>query len=115
MHLQWKAYALCRSSHIKTPIPCTGADSETLRWDVYSCALKTYLKLLVENIHSATIATVGADGHPQTCVIDMMLYDEQGIIYFLTIKGKTFYAQLMEQRYNRSVCHQGQNLDLPAE
>ena len=25
-----------------------------------------YLELLVENIHSTTIATIGADGHPQT-------------------------------------------------
>ena len=57
-----------------------------------------YLKLLVENIHSTTIATIGADGHPQTRVIDMMLYDEQGV-YFLTAKGKAFYAQLMEQGY----------------
>ena len=36
-----------------------------------------YLKLLVEDIHSSTMATIGADGHPQTRVIDMMLYDEQ--------------------------------------
>ena len=57
-----------------------------------------YLKLLVENIHSTTIATIGADGHPQTRVIDMMLYDEQGV-YFLTAKGKAFYAQLTEQGY----------------
>ena len=57
-----------------------------------------YLKLLVENIHSTTIATIGTDGHPQTRVIDMMLYDEQGV-YFLTAKGKAFYAQLMEQGY----------------
>lgn len=57
-----------------------------------------YLELLVETIHSATIATMGADGHPQTRVIDMMLYDEQGV-YFLTAKGKAFYAQLMEQGY----------------
>ena len=57
-----------------------------------------YLKLLVESIHSTTIATIGADGHPQTRVIDMMLYDEQGV-YFLTAKGKAFYAQLMEQGY----------------
>ena len=57
-----------------------------------------YLKLLVENIHSTTVATIGADGHPQTRVIDMMLYDEQGV-YFLTAKGKAFYAQLMEQGY----------------
>lgn len=59
---------------------------------------KDYLELLVENIHSTTIATIGADGHPQTRVIDMMLYDERGV-YFLTAKGKAFYAQLMEQGY----------------
>ena len=57
-----------------------------------------YLKYLVEDIHSATVATIGADGHPQTRVIDMMLWDEQGV-YFLTAKGKAFYAQLMEQQY----------------
>ena len=53
-----------------------------------------YLKLLVEDIHSTTIATIGADGHPQTRVIDMMLYDKQGV-YFLTARGKAFYTQLM--------------------
>ena len=57
-----------------------------------------YLELLVESIHSTTIATIGADGHPQTRVIDMMLYDERGV-YFLTARGKAFYAQLMEQGY----------------
>ena len=59
---------------------------------------KGYLKRLVEDIHSATVATIGADGHPQTRVMDMMLWDEQGV-YFLTAKGKAFYRQLMEQRY----------------
>lgn len=59
---------------------------------------KDYLKILVEQIHSTTIATIGADGHPQTRVIDMMLWDENGV-YFLTAKGKAFYAQLMEQKY----------------
>lgn len=57
-----------------------------------------YLKLLVENIHSTTVATIGPDGHPQTRVIDMMLWDEQGV-YFLTARGKAFYAQLMEQGF----------------
>lgn len=57
-----------------------------------------YLKLLVEDIHSTTVATVGADGHPQTRVIDMMLWDENGV-YFLTAKGKAFYEQLSEQGY----------------
>lgn len=40
-----------------------------------------YLKLLVEDIHSATVATIGADGHPQTRTIDMMLWDERGPIF----------------------------------
>ena len=57
-----------------------------------------YLKLLVEEIHSATVATIGANGHPQTRIIDMMYYDEKGV-YFLTAKGKAFYIQLMEQQY----------------
>lgn len=57
-----------------------------------------YFNYLVENIHSATVATIGADGHPQTRVIDMMLWDEQGV-YFLTARGKAFYEQLMEQGY----------------
>ena len=57
-----------------------------------------YLKLLVEDIHSATVATIGPDGHPQTRVIDMMLWDERGV-YFLTAKGKAFYSQLMEQGF----------------
>ena len=57
-----------------------------------------YLKILVEEIHSATVATIADDGHPQTRVIDMMLYDENGV-YFLTAKGKAFYAQLMEQGF----------------
>lgn len=59
---------------------------------------KNYLKLLVEHMHSAVVATLGADGHPQTRVIDMMLWDEKGV-YFLTAKGKAFYEQLMEQNY----------------
>lgn len=60
-----------------------------------------YISILVEVIHSTTIATIGADGHPQTRVIDMMLYDDNGV-YFLTAKGKTFYEQLMEQHYKYS-------------
>ena len=57
-----------------------------------------YLKRLVEGIHSTTVATIGADGHPQTRVIDMMLWDDAGV-YFLTAKGKAFYDQLMAQKY----------------
>lgn len=60
--------------------------------------MQKYLKILIEDIHSTTVATIGADGHPQTRVIDMMLYDEKGV-YFLTAKGKVFYEQLMDQQY----------------
>lgn len=59
---------------------------------------KDYLKLLVEQIHSTTVATIGEDNHPQTRIIDMMLYDEEGL-YFLTAKGKAFYEQLIKQQY----------------
>ena len=57
-----------------------------------------YLKFLVDEMHSTTVATIGADGHPQTRIIDMMYYDEAGV-YSLTAKGKAFYTQLMEQQY----------------
>lgn len=65
---------------------------------VFGMQTNDYLRLLVEQIHSAVVATIGADGHPQTRVIDMMLWDDRGI-YFLTAKGKVFYEQLMEQNY----------------
>ena len=68
-----------------------------------------YLKLLVENIHSTTVATIGADGHPQTRVIDMMLYDEQGVYL-----GQGILCPAHGAGIHRSVRHQGQNLDLPA-
>lgn len=57
-----------------------------------------YFQILVETIHSTTIATIASDGRPQTRVIDMMLWDEKGV-YFLTAKGKDFYDQLMKQQY----------------
>lgn len=59
---------------------------------------KNYLELLVKEIHSATIATLGKDGYPQTRIIDMMHYDEGGV-YFLTAKGKAFYEQLVKQKF----------------
>lgn len=54
-----------------------------------------YLKLLVEEIHSTTVATIGSDGHPQTRIIDMMYYDENGV-YFITAKGKEFCGSCVE-------------------
>lgn len=52
-----------------------------------------YLKYIVEEIHSAVSATVDNMGHPVTCAIDLMDYDESGL-YFLTAKGKHFYERL---------------------
>lgn len=57
-----------------------------------------FLKLLTEDIHSVVIATLGTTGRPETRVIDMMLYDTQGL-YFLTARGKSFYAQLIAQGF----------------
>lgn len=57
-----------------------------------------YLNILVEQIHSVVVATVGSDGLPQTRVIDMMLWDSGGV-YFLTAKGKEFYSQLENQKF----------------
>ena len=38
-----------------------------------------YLKYIVEEIHSAVSATVDNMGHPVTCAIDLMDYDESGL------------------------------------
>ena len=57
-----------------------------------------YIKLLVEDIHSVTMATINSEGKPITRIIDLMLYDEEGI-YFLTARGKSFYQELMDQEY----------------
>lgn len=57
-----------------------------------------YFRILVDEIHSTTVATIGFDGHPQTRIIDMMCYDKNGV-YFLTARGKVFYDQLMKQQY----------------
>lgn len=52
-----------------------------------------YLKYLTEEIHSTVMATVDEKGLPVTCAIDIMDYDENGL-YFLTARGKNFYARL---------------------
>lgn len=57
-----------------------------------------YLKCLVEQIHTTVVATVDSDGLPETCAIDMMDYDKNGL-YFLTAKGKSFYTRLTEKGY----------------
>lgn len=57
--------------------------------------ISKYLQILVNQIHSVVIATVNDEGLPITCVIDMMLVDDEGV-YFLTAKGKSFYERLVK-------------------
>ncbi len=52
-----------------------------------------YLKYLRDEIHTTVLATVDQEGNPITCVIDMMLYDQEGL-YFITAKGKSLYTRL---------------------
>lgn len=56
------------------------------------------LHFLQNDIHSTVFATLDEHGLPQTCVIDLMLSDENGL-YFLTARGKTFYERLMTKPY----------------
>lgn len=59
---------------------------------------KEILTILQRDIHSTITATVDEDGLPATCVIDMMLADDEGL-YFLTAKGKAFYKRLMAKGF----------------
>ncbi len=56
------------------------------------------LTMLQREIHTTVFATVDDDGLPQTCVIDLMLCDDNGL-YFLTAKGKSFYRRLMAKSF----------------
>ncbi len=55
--------------------------------------MSNYLQYLKNEIHSVVLATTDEKNNPITCVIDMMLADENGL-YFLTAKGKSFYTRL---------------------
>lgn len=59
---------------------------------------KEILNILQRDIHSTVFATVDEKGLPQTCVIDVMLTDEEGL-YFLTAKGKSFYERLTSRPF----------------
>lgn len=56
------------------------------------------LYILQQDIHSTVFATLDEHGLPQTCVIDLMLADENGL-YFLTARGKSFYDRLMKRPF----------------
>ncbi|OKZ67270.1 MAG: (4Fe-4S)-binding protein [Clostridiales bacterium 41_12_two_minus] len=61
-----------------------------------------YLKLLVDEIHSTTVATIGSDGHPQTRIIDMMYYDEEGV-YFKNIGKKNLDIMFEKNPYMKKI------------
>ena len=50
---------------------------------------ESYLRYIVNEIHTTIVATVDDEGLPVTAAIDMMDADENGL-YFLTARGKSF-------------------------
>lgn len=58
----------------------------------------TYLRYLVDEIHTTVVATVDDDGLPVTAAIDMMDTDGDSL-YFLTAKGKGFYDRLKKRQF----------------
>jgi len=54
--------------------------------------------MLQKEMHSSVVATVRADGQPETRAIDIMFADENSI-YIITPKGKKFYQQLIANPY----------------
>ncbi len=59
---------------------------------------KETFQILKNEIHSTVFATVDDYGLPHTCVIDIMLCDNDSL-YFITAKGKSFYDRLMRRGY----------------
>ena len=57
-----------------------------------------YLNYLQKEIHTTVAATVGDNGLPVTCAIDIMDSNENRL-YFLTAKGKSFYNRLKKRGY----------------
>ena len=57
-----------------------------------------YLAYIVNEIHTAIVATVDNEGLPVTAAIDMMDSDESSL-YFLTAKGKNFYDRLTKRSF----------------
>ena len=57
-----------------------------------------YLSYIVNEIHTTIVATVDDEGLPVTAAVDMMDSDGNSL-YFLTAKGKGFYARLIRQQF----------------
>lgn len=60
--------------------------------------MNEYLKELVENMHTVVLATVDDENHPQTRVIEIMLYQDDRL-YFLTATTKPLYDELIKNPY----------------
>lgn len=60
--------------------------------------IQDILQILQQNIHSTAFATVDHMGLPWTCVVYLILADENGL-YFLTARGKSFYEHLMDRPF----------------
>ena len=59
---------------------------------------ESYLRYIVNEIHTTIVATVDDEGLPVTAAIDMMDADENGL-YFLTARGKSFYDRLKKRGF----------------
>ena len=59
---------------------------------------ESYLRYIVDEIHTTIVATVDDEGLPVTAAIDMMDADENGL-YFLTARGKSFYDRLKKRGF----------------
>lgn len=59
---------------------------------------ESYLRYIVNEIHTTIVATIDDEGLPVTAAIDMMDADENGL-YFLTARGKSFYDRLKKRGY----------------
>ena len=61
-------------------------------------ASEKYFNFLVNEIHTAVVATVDDDNLPITAAIDMMDCDGESL-YFLTANGKNFYDRLTKRKF----------------
>jgi len=59
---------------------------------------ESYLRYIVNEIHTTIVATVDDEGLPVTAAIDMMDADDNSL-YFLTARGKSFYDRLKKRGF----------------
>ena len=66
-----------------------------------------HLAYLVNDLHTAVLATVDDNGLPVTCAVDMMDFDEGGL-YFLTAKGKSLCDRMRKRPFVALTATNGQ-------